>query len=148
VVQLRLTEQLRMAAGDSYTTQCVSNTSMTLPGFGFLAASADIQPEKSAVFFSTALNIVRDLRTKTVGQDEWDRVAQSATAKLKTEMQGNGFWIGVLSRPQLQPRRLDYARTALPTLQSLTAADVQKAARKFLNDNTAFRVVVSKEGSP
>jgi zinc protease len=148
VVQLRLTEQLRMAAGDSYTTQCVSNSSITLPGFGFLAASADIQPEKSAVFFSTVLNIVRDLRTQTVGQDEWDRVAQSATSKLKTEMQGNGFWIGVLSRPQLQPRRLDYARTALATLQSLTAADVQKAARRFLNDNTAFRLVVSKEGGP
>ena len=47
-----------------------------------------------------------------------------------------------LSGAQADPRRLDAIRSLLPGTERITAADVQAAARTFLTDERAWKLIV------
>ena len=53
--------------------------------------------------------------------------------------------MGRLTNAQDDPRRLNLARETLPSYQSITPADIQTVARKYLRDETAFKLVVVPE---
>jgi zinc protease len=148
VVQAQLTEQLRSAAGVSYTTQCAANSSQILPGYGFLVASADIQPDRASLFFDTSAKIAADLRAHAVAADELAREQRPEIEKLKHALQTNQFWISFLSRAQRDPRRLENLPKMLPELESVTAADVQRAAKTYLVEDKAWKLVVKKAAAP
>jgi zinc protease len=54
----------------------------------------------------------------------------------------NSYWLSVLSGVQADPRQLDAVRSLLPTLEALTPADVQAAARRWLRNDRLWRLEV------
>ena len=144
VVQLRLTEQLRTAAGESYSAECVANSSPLLTGYGFMVASADIQPARSQMFFDTVGKIVADLRAHAPSADELERVQLAEVQKFKQAMQTNQYWLALLVRVQRDPQRIDTFRTSLADLESVKAADLQHAATTYFVDSKAYKMLVRK----
>jgi zinc protease len=144
IVQIRLTEQLRIAAGETYSAECASRPSPLLPGYGFVMASADIQPAHAQVFYDTVSKIAQDLRANPPSADEMQRVQKVAVEKYKQAMQTNPFWLNMLVRVQRDPQRLDVVRKSLAELEAVKPADVQRAATTYLLDKTAYKVVVRK----
>lgn len=147
VIQQRLFEAVRVQAGTSYTAQAYSQSSTVIPGRGILLAFADMPPDKDEQFFAAVKRIVDDLQREGPTADEFDRARNPSLAKASQARETNGYWLGILAGLQAEPRYAELARHALPDLDRVTRLDVQRAAREYLRDDRAWRLVVVPGGA-
>jgi zinc protease len=138
----RLLDQLRTREGITYTPGASTVSSLASPGYGYLYALAQIPPDKIANFYAAVRDVEADLAAKPVSDDELDRARGPRIQDITRQRQTNEYWLSLLSGSQTDPRLLDIVRSTIPDLQSVTAADVQKAARDWLKDDKAYRLVV------
>lgn len=142
IFRLRITEQIRANNGASYSPSAGSQTSLAFPGYGYLDAMAEIPPEKMPLFFDTIASVAADLREKGPTADELERVRVPAVAAAKRGMQTNGFWAANLMGAQFDDRHLSLIRTSSSALEQVTAADVQRTARRYLIDDKSWKLTV------
>lgn len=142
IMQMRLTDDLRMDKGDTYSPNAGLSASLTYPGFGYLLANVEIPPAKVDVFFDEVQKIAQELRADPVSQDELTRAVLPLIDQLKQARQTNGYWIGALSSAQTDPRRLELVRAQIGHYSSVTAADLMSAARKYLKPELAWKFEV------
>jgi zinc protease len=145
VMRTRLTEQLREAEGATYSPSVSYSHSLVWPGFGDIAASVEVPPEKLPAFFSDVQKIIDDLKAKPVSADELARAKEPRMETIQRSQVTNQYWLAELSGAQADPRRLDAIRQLLPGTRSVTPADVQRAAQTFLKDDKAFKLIVQPE---
>ncbi len=143
VLNNRLIERLRIADGATYTPRAGLEASRTFPGFGYLFAAASVSPAQTGLVFQRISAIAADLRTVEVSADELERARRPALAALQRAQETDGYWLNALSRAQIDPRRLDLIRDALPDLRAVTAADVQHAAQTYLRDETSWKLLIA-----
>lgn len=139
----RLLDELRTREGITYTPGASSSSSIVSPDYGFLYALAQIPPDKIEVFYTQVANVVNDLKDKPVTQDELDRARGPRIQDIQKQQQTNDYWLSLLSGSAANPRLLDVIRTTVPDLESVTIADVQKAAKEWLDNDKAFTLVVA-----
>jgi zinc protease len=143
IMQLRLTDELRVNAGATYSPSTTAHASLTFPGYGYIGAYAEIPPDKSQLFYDTVAKVTTDLKEKGPTADEFERARKPEFDSLERAVETNGFWSSFLSGAQTDERRLDLIRQARPRLETVTAADVQRVARKYLTDDKAWKLVVT-----
>ncbi len=132
VMKLRMIDQLRVAQGATYSPSANLEASEDYPGYGYVSATVEIPPAKIAGFYDTVDKIAADLRVNDVGADELKRATLPRIEALGKAFQTNEFWLGNLAGAQTDPRRLDAIGSQIPQLQSITAADVRRAAQTYL----------------
>jgi zinc protease len=142
ILDLRLIEEIREKQGTTYSPQVGSQASSVFKGYGFVSTAIEAQAEKLQPFFADVAKIAADLRSTPVTQDELDRAKKPALEALEKRKETNEFWLGQLSGAQAERRKLDAIRTASSGIQRVTAADIQAAARQYLRDDKAWKVVV------
>jgi zinc protease len=142
VLRLRLTDELREAQGATYSPGVNYSQNMVWTGWGYIAASVEVPPAKLDEFFADVRKIAADLRTRPIAQDELDRAKKPRVEGLQRARVTNQYWLAQLSGGQQDPRRLELIRTQIPGAEKVTAADVQRAAQRFLVDDKAFRILV------
>ena len=145
IFQSRITEQLRVQDGATYSPGTALKSSDLFKDYGFLASYAELPAAKMPLFYEVATGIARDLTNKDVSQDELDRAKKPRLTALQTALQTNSFWIETLAGAQTDERRLDLIRTASTEVERVTAADVRRVATRYLNDVGAFRLTVIPE---
>ena len=145
VMGLRLIDQIRIAQGATYSPGTGWESSTVFPGFGYLSASVEIPPARVPGFFADVAKIAGDLRDKPVAEDELDRARKPRIEALERAKQTNEYWLGQLAGAQDDPRRLDAIRNAIPGLQRVTPADVQRVAREYLSDDRIWRMTVKAD---
>jgi zinc protease len=138
----RLLDQLRTREGITYSPGASTAASLSTKDYGYLYALAQIPPDKIANVFSAVSQVEGDLAGKPVSADELDRARGPRIGDIGRQQQTNEYWLSLLGGSQADPRLLDIVRSTIPDLQSVTADDVQKAARTFLKDDKAYRLVV------
>jgi zinc protease len=143
ILQFRLMEQLRIKFGATYSPSANASASRTFPGYGYIAAYAEIPPEKAQLFFDTVKQVTADLRDHEPGMDEFERARKPELDSLEKAVQTNNYWLGSLAGAQTDERRLKLIRDARPGLETVTPADVQRVARKYLTDERAWKLVVA-----
>jgi zinc protease len=146
IVQTRLMEQLREKDGATYSPQATAQASLTFPGYGYIAALAELPPAKTQLFYDTVAGIVADLREHGPNADELERARKPEIDGLTRAMQTNAFWQAGLTGVQADERRLKLIHDALPQLQNVTSADVQRVAQRYLTDARAFKLMVVPKG--
>jgi zinc protease len=145
VMRLRLTDELREAQGATYSPSVGYNHSLVWTGWGYMAASVEVPPEKLPEFFSDVQKIAADLRAKEVSADELARAKKPRIEAIQRARVTNQYWLSELSGAQADPRRLDTIRQVIPGTERVTTVDVQRAAETFLRDDKAFKLVVKPE---
>jgi zinc protease len=148
VMELRLIDELREKQGATYSPGILMNAALAYPGYGYIGALIETPPEKLPGFFEAVEAIAADLRDKPITQDELDRAKKPRIEGLLQQRQTNSYWLGVLSQIQADPRRRTPPSTVVEDVRSVTAADVQAAARKYLRPGEGWRLEVLKEGVP
>jgi zinc protease len=143
VLQFRLLEQLRIKDGATYSPSASASASRTFPGYGYIAAYAEIPPQKAQLFYDTVKQVTADLREHQVGTDEFERARKPEVDALEKAVETNGYWVGALAGAQFDERRLKLVRDTRPGLENVTPADVQRVAQKYLTDERAWKLVVS-----
>jgi zinc protease len=143
ILQFRLMEQLRIKFGATYSPSATANASRTFPGYGYIAAYAEIPPDKAQLFFDTVKQVTADLREHEPSADEFDRARKPELDTLEKAVETNNYWLGALEGAQTDERRLKLVRDARPGLEKVTPADVQRVARKYLTDERAWKLIVT-----
>jgi zinc protease len=142
VLRNRLTDQLREAEGATYSPSVSYLHSEVWRGWGYTAASVEVPPEKLDGFFEDVKRIAADLRDHPIGDDELARAKRPRIDGIRRAQTTNQYWLSQLAGVQAEPRRFDIIRQVIPGTEAVTAADVQAAARMFLTDETAWKLVV------
>lgn len=143
ILQLRMLDELRIRDGATYSPAATASASRIFPGYGYIAAFAEIPPGKSQLFFDTVQKIAADLRDHGPDPDYLERARKPAIDALEKAQLTNNFWAGSLSGAQFDERRLAYLRQLLPQTRAVTAADVQRVAQKYLRDDMAWKLVIA-----
>ncbi|WP_174273737.1 M16 family metallopeptidase [Sphingomonas bacterium] len=144
----RLFDQLREAQGATYSPDVSAPASNALPHYGLLAAEVEIAPDKAPAFYALVDTIAADLRTRPLSADELDRAKRPQIDARKRELQTNPFWLGVIALGQRDPRAFDAARELVSGMEKVSAADVQRAAAKYLLPGRAYRALVKARTAP
>jgi zinc protease len=145
VMRLRLTEELREAQGSTYSPSVGYSHSLVWTGWGYVAASVEVPPQKLPEFFTDVEKIAADLRTREISQDELDRAKKPRLEGFARARVTNQYWLDRLAGAQGDPRRLDVIRDLVPGTQKVTAADVKRAAETFLKPERAYRLTIKPE---
>lgn len=142
VLQNRVTDELRIAQGLTYSPRAEVDFSETLPGYGTVLAAVETPPDKIPAFYAAMSVIGADLADKPVGADELARARNPRVAGIEKARLGNDYWLEWLSGSAGDPRRLDLIRTTLPDYASLGAAEVEAAAHRWLRADRAWKLVI------
>ena len=143
VFKLRLIDEIREKQGTTYTPSAGYTPSTTFADYGYLAASIQAPPEKLDGFLRDAESIARSLRDTPVTADELDRARRPSLAGInRARDSSNAWWLANLERVQTDPRVAASLASQVADYQSVTPADLQRVARKYLTDATDWKLVV------
>jgi zinc protease len=148
VLQLRMTDEIRVKQGASYVPAAGHSPSLTFQGYGYLAAQVEAPPEKLDALLADATRIAADLRETPVTEDELQRAKKPQIESLIRQRAGNGWWLNELAEVQSRPEALRSIENQLAEYQSITAADLQKAARAYLVGEKAWKMEVVPAAKP
>jgi len=142
IINHRLLEQLRIADGAAYLPQTAAESSQVFNGYGYLLAYAEVPLTKVTLFYDTLAKIVADLAANPVSADELERARGPWVEQREQEQKTNAYWLSQIATAQIDPRNLDAIRTTIPDFNQVTAADVQRVARTYLKDATAWKLEI------
>ncbi|MDQ6764848.1 MAG: insulinase family protein [Verrucomicrobiota bacterium] len=143
VVHDRLRVKVREEIGATYSPHAGSNASDTFPGYGYLNASIDVDPPTANKMADLVTGLADDLAKNGVTDDELDRARQPLLTVLKESLRSNGYWLsGVLARAQEKPEVLDWARSRMADVESISTSEIAALAAKYLGKDHVSRVTI------
>jgi zinc protease len=86
--------------------------------------------------------ITADMREKGVSEDELARARNPRMATIHKAQLTNEYWLARLEGIIADPRRLSIIRTTFPDYEKVTVSDVQAAARTWLVEPKAWKLIV------
>jgi zinc protease len=144
VLNVMLTDSVRETLGDSYGVSVASNMSDVFTGYGYMSAAAVVAPDKTDEVQKAIADAAAELREKPVSADILARARNPDLEKIDHSLRDNGYWLAALSKAQSEPDRLNRIRERKKLIQSITAADIQKLAQKYLRpDHVQYVTIVS-----
>ena len=145
VMQDRLLERFRSEEGASYSPSAGANPSDTFAGYGMVSAAVETPPAKLDSFFRAIADITADLREHPISADELERAKRPRIEQVEKAQQTNAYWMTRMIGAVHDRRRIEISRETVRGYQAISIADIQAVARKYLRDQTAFKVVVVPE---
>ena len=146
IISDRLFEKLRVIDGDAYSPSAQSDWPLAFDrGQGYLMVTSQMKPERVGHFFTLMREIVADLATKGVSDDELQRTLAPMRQLLLRASTSNAFWMQQLEGAGLDARYVA-ATAAMPRdLLGVTAEDLRALAAKYLVESKSYSVVVLPE---
>jgi zinc protease len=142
----RVLERVRNEQGLTYSAQGDHAPSQAFPGFGFLYTIVDAPPGKALQIAEEMCAIGTAMYRDGISEDELERARKPLVNDLKRLLQTNGYMLSaIVSGSQENPDKLKRATTSVAELESLTVADLDKVARKYLGPEAALPVVIVPE---
>ena len=132
ILQIMLIEKVREELGDSYGASVGSELSDTYPGYGVLAASAVVAPDKIDEVRGAIDAAVAQLRGSPVSADLLARARNPMVERVERSLRENGAWAGLVTRAQSDPSRLDRLLGLRARIAAITPAQLQALAVKYL----------------
>jgi len=142
----RLRLKVRQEIGGSYSPYAGSVASPVFPGYGYFQAVCTVDPAQAEEIADLIVEIGDDLARNGVSADELERARQPLLTSVRESLRSNAYWLrSVLSRAQEKPEVLDWARSRLSDIESITAEELSALAKDYLPAARASRVVILPE---
>ncbi len=138
----RLFDRLRSEAGASYSPNVSNDWPIGSPSGGRMVAIGQVAPDNLPLFFKLAREIAADLVAHPVSDDELKRTIGPMTQLILRQSTGNQFWMNQLSGATFDPARIQAVRTVYQDVASVTAADLQATAAKYLKPENDWTMEV------
>lgn len=148
VMRVELTDELREALGKAYSPSATSTPSRHWRGYGTFAINASVDVSDVPATRDAIREVVETLRSQPVSADVVQRARQPMVEQLHNALKTNAGWLSLVDRAQTQKERIDRYLEAADRLKSMTAADVQAMAQRYLNPAAGIEVLVLPEGQP
>ncbi len=138
------TRKFRSEGGATYSPTTAVDFSPFLPDYGYIGAMVEVPPDMISTVQAQMEAIAADLAANPVPASEVTRIVTPRLEQAKRDVAANiGFWLTYLAgahEPQAGGPEL--IRTQIRDLQSITPADVQAMAKKWLRPETAWKLRV------
>jgi zinc protease len=108
------------------------------PGRGTFAIATSGDPKDLPAIEAAVDAIVTELREAPVSKDVFERARKPVLESYIDWKKQNGSWIGIASIAQSNPKRLDRFRNSEELFKTITAEDVWKLAKQWLEPSTSF----------
>ena len=138
LLQIRTIEKMREELGSTYSPGLLQESSEKFDDFGLIGMLAEVDPAQIDPLLAAMHEVADDLKKTPINQDELDRSVKPLLDTLAKDRAGNEYWAGRLATASWDPKRLDIIRTQEAALRAVTAADLQRAAQKYLKKETAY----------
>jgi zinc protease len=146
VTRIELTETLREKLGKAYSPSAASTASRFWKNYGVFGIAASVAvPEVPATRRAIAETLA-ELRATPVSDDIILRAREPMVEAVENGLKSNGGWLTLVDRAQTEPDEIDRYLQAKARLLSLTAADVQAMAQRYLDPKEGVEVLVLPEG--
>ena len=144
IIELRLQDGLREKDGLTYAPSVYTNQSTLFSSYGLVAASVELRPEKTDLFYTTIGAIMADLARTPITAEELARARAPMLDEARKRLHITNYWLSELVDAEEDPRVFQTIRTRLPDLLALTPADIQRLARG-LAEMQPYRVIFRAE---
>ena len=141
VMNIRLTEQLREKLGKAYSPGSASFTSHVWKGYGYFQVNASIDAADIAAVRTAIEEVVADLRAGPVDADTLQRAREPVLQGLGNALKSNGSWMGLVARSQSEPERISRFEGASDRLRSISAAELQDTAVRYLRVDDRMEIL-------
>jgi zinc protease len=143
VLNDRLRVKIREEVAGTYSPSAGSNAGDIFPGYGYIQAGCVVEPAQADQIREMIVAIGDDLAKNGVTDEELNRTRQPALTAARESVRTNNYWgANVLGRAQEKPEVLDWARSRLPDLEAITAAELTALAKAYLGAERASRVTI------
>jgi zinc protease len=140
------TRKFRSEGGATYSPDTTVDFSPFLPNYGYIGVAVEVPPEQVADVQASIIEIANGLVQFVQPKSEIDRVVQPLIESNRRQRAGNpGYWLGSLAGAQTNPKVLEDLRTEESDYASITPADVQAAAKRWLKPEAAWKLKVQPE---
>ena len=147
VVRLELTDGIREKLGKSYSPSASSGLSRTYPGYGEFTVTASVNVADVAATRAAIAQIIRELRDKSVSDDEMARALAPLAEDNANLLKTNAGWLNLVDRAQTQADLIERYARFQERLKMVTAKDVQMLARRYLVPGEAVEMIVLPKGA-
>ncbi len=147
LVQLQATDILREKLGATYSPGVSSSMSSLFKGYGQLTITSTADPAKIDEINTAVDGIAVSLAASPPTADLITRARNPMLERIERSRRENGYWLGIIDETQSLPSDLRYPRNQEKLLRSITAAELQGAARRWLKPANALRIRIVPKGS-
>lgn len=128
----RLFEGLRATDGAAYSPSVQNNWPFSYESGGYILVSSQLKPEKVGYFYKLIRETAADLASRPVSDDELQRTVAPMRQLLSRASTGNAFWMAQMEGATQDPRYIDVMKSMGSDLLSVTPAELQALAKKYL----------------
>ena len=132
ILGARLVDTVREKLGMTYSPRASANTSISLPGQGYLRVAIETTPSNFAAFRDLLNAQLNDLASKPITADELERARKPLVEAGIKSRENNAWWAANLASSWREPIIRDWMLEETDRLKAVTAADVQAFAGKML----------------
>jgi zinc protease len=148
IMRLKVTDEIRENLGATYSPSAGASLSSVYPGWGYVAATAEVKPEDTDRVVAAMRKIAGQLRAGEITPDEFKRAITPSLEQLPRNATSNGYWLSLISQAQTRPDTMERAKLPVieARLRTVTVSDVTAAAQRWLKDADVqeMRVVPGK----
>ena len=99
-------------------------------------------PSFSGGFLADVAKIAANLRDTPITEDELQRARKPLVESVQRNKATNEWWLAQLANAQTRPETSVSIREGIAQYESITPADIQQAARRYLVDAKAWKMEV------
>jgi len=148
VAGVEVTDSVREKLGKAYSPGASSDQDQFYKGWGTFTLQAGVDVADVAATRAALARTAAGLLARPVSADIFTRARAPMLERLDNALKSNAGWLALTERAQSKPDRIARFQAARARLMALTPADIQAAARRFLDPGRAVTVLVLPEGAP
>lgn len=142
----RLFDRLRSTEGAAYSPSVQNNWPFSYESGGYILVTSQVRPDRVNYFYGVVKDTAADLAKNPVSDDELQRAVAPMRQLLMRASTGNAFWMNQMEGATQNPQYVQAMRTMAKDMLSVTPAQLQALAAKYLIAGKSWSAVVLPEG--
>jgi zinc protease len=142
----RLFDKLRSTEGAAYSPSVQNNWPFSYESGGYILVTSQVRPDRVKYFYGVVKDTAADLAKNPVNDDELQRAVAPMRQLLMRASTGNAFWMNQMEGATHDPRYVQAMQTMAKDMLTVTPAQLQALAAKYLSPGKSWSAVVLPEG--
>lgn len=142
----RLFDKLRSTEGAAYSPSVQNNWPFSYDSGGYILVTSQVRPDRIAYFYGVVKDTAADLAKTPVSDDELQRAVAPMRQLLMRASTGNAFWMNQMEGATHDPRYVIAMQSMSQDMLSVTPAQLQALAAKYLVSAKSWSAVVLPDG--
>ncbi|WP_420144949.1 M16 family metallopeptidase [Sphingobium sp.] len=142
----RLFDKLRSTEGAAYSPSVQNNWPFSYDSGGYILVTSQVRPDRIPYFYDVVKATAADLAKTPVTDDELQRAVAPMRQLLMRASTGNAFWMNQMEGATHDARYVQAMQNMSQDMLSVTPAQLQALAAKYLMPGKSWSAVVLPEG--